>query len=459
MHKTPQHILLVDDEISIRKALREILEFENYVISEAESGIIALDRLEKESFDLILLDIKMKGLDGLEVLQKLSEKSFSTPVIMLSGHGTIETAMQATKLGAYDFLEKPPDLNRLLVSVRNALDKNQLEVKTAKLRKRVNGVTDILGKSKPIERIRSTIAKVAPTDARVLITGENGTGKELVARWIHEQSRRNNAEFVAVNCAAIPTELLESELFGHEKGAFTGADKQRIGKFEQAHEGTLFLDEIGDMSLEAQAKVLRALQEGNITRVGGNATIKVNVRVVAATNKNLEEAIEEGSFREDLFHRLSVIPIHVPPLRERKEDIPDLACFFLQQLSSSDIIFSDKSFSTEALEQLKNFDWSGNVRELSNVVERLGILSDESVISKNDVERLVKKKTSSTSPIQSSESFLEFETFHDFREFTELQYIQAKLETNDWNISQTAEKIGIQRSHLYQKIKKFGLER
>ncbi|NCQ11158.1 MAG: sigma-54-dependent Fis family transcriptional regulator, partial [Bacteroidetes bacterium] len=406
-------ILLVDDEISIRKALREILEFEKYKICESSSGNEALEILGENDFDLVLLDIKMKGKDGLEVLEKLSRNGFETPVIMLSGHGTIETAMQATKLGAYDFLEKPPDLNRLLVSVRNALDKNQLVVKTTSLRKKINGVTEILGKSAPIDRIRNTIAKVAPTDARVLITGENGTGKELVARWIHEQSKRNNAEFVAVNCAAIPTELLESELFGHEKGAFTGADKQRIGKFELAHEGTLLLDEIGDMSLDAQAKVLRALQEGQITRVGGNQIIQVNVRVLAATNKNLEMEIEAGNFREDLFHRLSVIPIHVPPLRNRKEDIPDLAQSFLNDLTQKDISFSGKSFSNEALSALLDYEWTGNVRELSNVVERLAILSDFACISAEDVERLVRKKTPQKEQ-SSSINFHDFETYHDF---------------------------------------------
>jgi len=451
-------ILLVDDEISIRKALREILEFEKYLISEASSGDEALELLKNNNFDLVLLDIKMKGMDGLEVLEELSKNGFETPVIMLSGHGTIETAMQATKLGAYDFLEKPPDLNRLLVSVRNALDKNQLVVKTTSLRKKVNGVTEILGKSSTIDRIRKTISKVAPTDARVLITGENGTGKELVARWVHEQSKRNNSEFVAVNCAAIPTDLLESELFGHEKGAFTGADKQRIGKFELAHEGTLFLDEIGDMSLDAQAKVLRALQEGQITRVGGNQMIQVNVRVLAATNKDLEQEIKDGNFREDLFHRLSVIPIHVPPLRNRKEDIPDLAQYFLNDLTQKDISFSGKSFSDEALSALLNYEWSGNVRELSNVVERLAILSDLACISAGDVERLVRKKTPEKES-GSSINFDEFETYHDFKEFTEAEFIESKLEQFDWNISHTAEKLGLQRSHLYQKIKKFGLER
>ena len=451
-------ILLVDDEISIRKALREILEFEKYLISEASSGDEALELLKNNNFDLVLLDIKMKGMDGLEVLEELSKNGFETPVIMLSGHGTIETAMQATKLGAYDFLEKPPDLNRLLVSVRNALDKNQLVVKTTSLRKKVNGVTEILGKSSTIDRIRKTISKVAPTDARVLITGENGTGKELVARWVHEQSKRNNSEFVAVNCAAIPTDLLESELFGHEKGAFTGADKQRIGKFELAHEGTLFLDEIGDMSLDAQAKVLRALQEGQITRVGGNQMIQVNVRVLAATNKDLEQEIKDGNFREDLFHRLSVIPIHVPPLRNRKEDIPDLAQYFLNDLTQKDISFSGKSFSDEALSALLNYEWSGNVRELSNVVERLAILSDLACISAGDVERLVRKKTPEKES-GSSINFDNFETYHDFKEFTEAEFIESKLEQFDWNISHTAEKLGLQRSHLYQKIKKFGLER
>lgn len=449
-------ILVVDDEQAIRNVLKDILEFEHYAVLEAASGEEAFKKLETNAVDLLFLDIKMKGMDGMEVLETLRNQGNTTPVIMLSGHGTIETAMQATRLGAFDFMEKPPDLNRLLVSVRNALEKGVLVEKNTKLRKKVNGVTEILGASRTIEHIKQTIAKVAPTEARVLVTGENGTGKELVARWVHEQSRRNQAEFVAVNCAAIPTDLLESELFGHEKGAFTGADKQRIGKFELAHEGTLFLDEIGDMSMEAQAKVLRALQEGVITRVGGNERIKVDVRVIAATNKDLNEEIEKGNFREDLYHRLAVIPIHVPPLRERKEDIPALAEAFLNALVQNEITFSGKSFSKDALEKLKSFDWSGNVRELQNVVERLAILSDGNEIKAEDVHLLVRKRPKTNDLVSLMD---EFKTYHDFKEFSESFFIRYKLEENDWNISQTAELLGLQRSHLYQKIKKFNLER
>lgn len=449
-------ILVVDDEISIRKALKEILEFENYIVHEAASGEEALIKVGEIPFDLALLDIKMKGIDGLELLSKLNEIGFNVPVIMLSGHGTIETAMNATKLGAYDFLEKPPDLNRLLVSVRNALDKGKLVEKTITLRKKVNGVTEILGESKSMDFIRNTIAKVAPTEARIMITGENGTGKELVARWIHEQSKRNHCDFVAVNCAAIPTELLESELFGHEKGAFTGAEKQRIGKFELAHEGTLFLDEIGDMSMEAQAKVLRVLQEGMITRVGGNQQIRVNVRVLAATNKDLHEEIQQYRFREDLYHRLTVIPIHVPPLRDRREDIGVLAKSFLADLGQREISFSERTFSESALKTLASYEWTGNVRELQNVVERVAILSDGMEIQASDIERLVRRKakTSDFSTVCD-----DFETFLEFKEYSESHFIRLKLEKNEWNISQTAEKLGIQRSHLYQKIKKYDLER
>ncbi|TNE73100.1 sigma-54-dependent Fis family transcriptional regulator [bacterium] len=451
-----KRILIVDDEQSIRNVLRDILEFENYQIDEASSGDEALLKVAKDSFDLMFLDIKMKGIDGMEVLEKLRKDEISVPVIMLSGHGTIETAMQATRLGAFDFMEKPPDLNRLLVSARNALEQGSLVQKNTKLRKKVNGVTEILGESRNIQHIKQTISKVAPTEARVLVTGENGTGKELVARWVHEQSRRNQAEFVAVNCAAIPTDLLESELFGHEKGAFTGADKQRIGKFELAHEGTLFLDEIGDMSMEAQAKVLRALQEGLITRVGGNERISVDVRVIAATNKDLQEEIEAGRFREDLYHRLAVIPIHVPPLRERKDDIPALAEAFLTNLTQNEISFVGKLFSPKALEKLKQFEWTGNVRELQNVVERLAILSAENEISESDVDILVRKRSK---PNDLSAIMDEFRTFHDYKEFSESFFIRYKLDQNDWNISQTAEILGLQRSHLYQKIKKFNLER
>jgi two-component system, NtrC family, nitrogen regulation response regulator NtrX len=449
-------ILLTDDESSIRKALREILEYENYLIFEAENGTACINLLGKEEIDLVLLDIKMQGMDGMEVLEKIKENGFDVPVIMLSGHGNIDTAVQATKLGAFDFLQKPPDLNRLLISVRNAVEKRSLIIENRNMRRRISQVSEIIGNTSTINRIRETIKKVAPTDARVLITGENGTGKELVARWLHEYSRRNTGPFIEVNCAAIPAELFESELFGHEKGAFTGASSQRIGKFEQAHGGTLFLDEIGDMSPAAQAKVLRALQENVITRVGGNKPIEVDVRILSATNKDLREEIGENRFREDLFHRLSVIPVHVPPLRERKDDIGIMAKAFLKELASRDIIFEGKIFSDDALSRLRDLEWSGNVRELHNVVERLGILSPGNVIDAQTIDLLVmkKQKTDFNDGMAG-----EFEDFQEFKEASENMFIKYHLRKNDWNISQTADKIGIQRSHLYNKMKKYEIER
>jgi len=449
-------ILLTDDESSIRKALREILEYENYEVFEAGSGVECLELIGKENIDLMLLDIKMQGMDGMEVMEKLNEQGHDFPVIMLSGHGNIDAAVQATKLGAFDFLQKPPDLNRLLISVRNALEKQSLILENKKMRRRISRVNEIIGDSDPIKNIRNTIKKVAPTDARVLITGENGTGKELVARWLHEYSRRNNGPFVEVNCAAIPAELLESELFGHEKGAFTGAANRRIGKFEQADGGTLFLDEIGDMSPVSQAKVLRALQENVITRVGGSEAIKVDVRVLSATNKDLKEEIAEHRFREDLFHRLSVIPIHVPPLRERRNDIELLARFFLEELAGRDIIFAGKSFSDEAIVKLKELEWTGNIRELHNVVERLGILSPDNIIDANTIEMLAMSKLE---PDQFDGMLGDYEDFQEFKEVSENLFIKYHLDKNDWNISQTADKIGIQRSHLYNKIKKYQIER
>jgi two-component system, NtrC family, nitrogen regulation response regulator NtrX len=449
-------ILLTDDESSIRKALREILEYENYEVFEAGSGIECLELIGKENVDLMLLDIKMQGMDGMEVMERLNDQGHDFPVIMLSGHGNIDAAVQATKLGAFDFLQKPPDLNRLLISVRNALEKQSLILENKKMRRRISRVNEIIGESDLIKNIRNTIKKVAPTDARVLITGENGTGKELVARWLHEYSRRNNGPFVEVNCAAIPAELLESELFGHEKGAFTGAAGRRIGKFEQADGGTLFLDEIGDMSPASQAKVLRALQENVITRVGGSEAIQVDVRVLSATNKDLKEEIAEHRFREDLFHRLSVIPIHVPPLRERRNDIELLARFFLEELAGRDIIFAGKSFSDEAIVKLKELEWSGNIRELHNVVERLGILSPENIIDADTIEMLAMSKLE---PDQFDGMLGDYEDFQEFKEASENLFIKYHLDKNDWNISQTADKIGIQRSHLYNKIKKYQIER
>ncbi|MDQ4140232.1 MAG: sigma-54 dependent transcriptional regulator [Bacteroidota bacterium] len=371
-------ILIIDDERSIRSTLKEILEYENYTVDEAPDGEVGLEQLGKNKYDVVLCDIKMPKMDGLEVLQRARDIAPDVPFIMISAHGTIDTAVDATKKGAYDFLQKPPDLNRLLVTVRNALDKANLVTETKVLKKKISKNFEMVGKSAALEKVRRAIDKVAQTDARVLITGPNGAGKEMVARQLHEKSNRANGPIVEVNCAAIPSELIESELFGHEKGSFTSAVKQRIGKFEQANGGTLFLDEIGDMSLSAQAKVLRALQENKITRVGGEKDISVDVRVVAATNKDLLKEIEERNFREDLYHRLGVILIHVPPLNERREDIPDLVHKFLGDIAR-DYGTKPKRISLAALTFLQQLDWRGNIRELRNVVERLVIMSDDEI--------------------------------------------------------------------------------
>lgn len=375
-------ILIIDDEKSIRKTLREILEYEKYQVDEAAEGAEGLALLQKGKYDIVLCDIKMPKMDGIEVLDKIMQQSSDTPVVMISGHGNIETAVEAVKKGAFDFIAKPLDLNRLLVTIRNAMDKSTLVTETKVLKKKVSKTFDMVGESKAITQIQEMIERVAPTDARVLITGGNGSGKELVARWLHEKSNRSNAPLIEVNCAAIPGELIESELFGHEKGAFTSAVNQRKGKFEQAEGGTLFLDEIGDMSLPAQAKVLRALQENKITRVGGEKEIKVNVRVVAATNKDLQKEIANGNFREDLYHRLSVILIHVPSLNERKEDIPLLADHFLK-LVCEDYGMPVKSFTKDGIKELQKINWTGNIREFRNVVERLIILCDKTITDKD----------------------------------------------------------------------------
>ena len=380
-------ILLIDDEKSIRNVLKDILQHEGYRIEEAADGEQGLQKLAAQPFDLVLCDIKMPKMDGLEVLQQIMQLQPDVPVIMISGHGTIETAVDAVKKGAFDFIAKPPDLNRLLITIRNALDKNTLVKETRVLKKKVQRVQDIIGNSAGIAKIKSTIEKVAPTDARVLVTGENGTGKELVARWLHEKSNRANQPLIEVNCAAIPAELIESELFGHEKGSFTSAIKQRIGKFEQAHGGTLFLDEIGDMTLSAQAKVLRALQEGKITRVGGEKELSVDVRVIAATNKNLLEEVNQKNFRLDLYHRLSVILIEVPALNERSDDIPLLVSHFLQEIAT-DYRQPVKNIEPLAIEALIKHQWTGNIRELRNVVERLVILSGNT-ITHHDVSNFV----------------------------------------------------------------------
>ncbi|MCW5899384.1 MAG: sigma-54-dependent Fis family transcriptional regulator [Flavobacteriales bacterium] len=376
------HILIIDDEKAIRYALKEILEHEGHKVEEAEDGAAGLDKAKKGRFDLVLCDIKMPKMDGIEVLEKLQAHSEELPVVMISGHGTIDTAVDALKKGAFDFIQKPPDINRILVSVRNALDRGNLVQETKVLRSKMgkakgNGV-QMVGESKALQEIREMIDKVAPSDARVLITGGNGAGKEGVARLIHQKSQRATGPYIEVNCAAIPGELIESELFGHMKGSFTSAIKDRKGKFELAHGGTLFLDEIGDMALAAQAKVLRALQEGRITPVGGDKDVQVDVRVIAATNKDLKKEIAEGRFREDLFHRLSVIPIHVPSLSERLEDIPLLAEHFIQQVCGEQGI-APKKIADKALGALQKLPWTGNVRELRNVIERLVILSGKEI--------------------------------------------------------------------------------
>jgi len=380
-------ILIIDDEKSIRNTLKEVLVYEKYEVHEAADGAEGLKLAEKEKFDIILCDIKMPKMDGMEVLEKVQEKSPEVPVVMISGHGTIETAVEAIKKGAFDYISKPLDLNRTLVTIRNAQERNSLITETRVLKRKIFKTSEMIGESEGIKKVKEMIERVAPTDARVLITGENGTGKELVARWIHEKSNRNGSPLVEVNCAAIPSELIESELFGHEKGSFTSAIKQRIGKFEQANNGTLFMDEIGDMSLSAQAKVLRALQENKITRVGGEKEITVDVRVIAATNKDLRKEIEKGNFREDLYHRLSVIVIHVPSLNERKSDIPLIAEYFINDICA-DYSMPKKEFTKEGMNELMNIRWTGNIRELRNVVERLLILGGTQ-ISGNDVKKYV----------------------------------------------------------------------
>ena len=384
-------ILVIDDERPIRSTLKEILEYEKFKVETAEEGIAGLAIMASQKFDIVLCDIKMPKMDGIEVLEKISEKHPETEVIMISGHGNIETAVEALKKGAFDFIEKPLDLNRILITIRNAMDRSSLVKETKTLKRKVNKAlgTDIIGESGSITGIKQMIEKVATTDARVLITGGNGSGKELVARQLHEKSNRADAPFIEVNCAAIPSELIESELFGHEKGSFTSAIKQRKGKFELADNGTIFLDEIGDMSLSAQAKVLRALQESKITRIGGDKELSVNVRVLAATNKDLKKEIADGNFREDLYHRLSVILIHVPSLNDRKDDIPLLANHFLAQLCS-DNNMSNKSLTKGALKSLQKIDWTGNIRELRNVIERLLILGNDDISEKDVATYAVK---------------------------------------------------------------------
>jgi DNA-binding NtrC family response regulator len=449
-----KNVLLVDDEEDIRSSIQMILEYRNqYRVDAAPDGAEGLARVAERPYDVMLLDIKMPGMDGLRVLERVRDLQPDLPVVMISGHGTIETAVEATKLGAFDFLQKPLDREKLLITVRNAADRKRLLTENREIRSRVEGRDAILGSSPRIATVLQLIDRVAPTEARVLITGENGAGKELVAKAIHRLSRRAEKPLVEVNCAAIPNELIESELFGHERGSFTGATSQRIGKFELADGGTIFLDEVGDMSLTAQAKVLRALEEGRIERVGGTRQIPVDVRVVAATNKNLAEAIANGGFREDLYHRLNVIPIPVPPLRERREDIPVLVRAFTEEICRRNGV-AEKSFAEGAVRKLQGMEWRGNVRELRNTVERLVIMTPGPTVEEKDVEASLGRPGAAPGPAADAEG-----TFQEFKDRMEAAYIRRQLELHGWNISRTAEALDIQRSHLYNKMKKYRLAR
>jgi two-component system nitrogen regulation response regulator NtrX len=448
-------LLIVDDEKGIRDALAQVFEYEGQEVRVAEDGPDALLVANTFQPDLVFLDVKMPGMDGLEVLARLGDESPGSLVIMISGHGTIETALEATRRGAYDFLEKPLDTDHLLVTFRRALELKGLTESMAELRSQVESRYEIVGNSLPIRRVLERIEKVAATDARILISGENGTGKELVARAIHRLSSRSDTVFIEVNCAAIPSELIESELFGHLRGSFTGAFADRAGKFEQANGGTLFLDEIGDMSRDAQAKVLRVLEQGVLTRIGGSEAVEVDVRVLSATNKNLEQEIEDGGFREDLFYRLNVVPIRVPSLRERQEDIPMLVTHFSEGMVAREGS-APRVFSDAAMERLKTLTWPGNVRELRNTVERLLILTDGSEITSDDVDLLTISRARSVDP---GRELLALDNFSTFKEEAERAYIVGKLRTNDWNVAETARRIEMPRSNLYKKIEKYGLVR
>ena len=439
-------VLVVDDEQTIRETIRMTLEYEKFAVAEAADGPSALARVAAGGIDLVFLDIKMPGIDGMRVLDTLRAEYPALPVIMISGHATVDTAVEALRLGVYDFLTKPLDREHMILVARNAV-----EVKH--LREQVEGKYRILGSTTVVREMMTLIERVAPTEARVLITGENGSGKELVARALHRLSKRSLQPLIEVNCAAIPNELIESELFGHERGAFTGATGTRIGKFELADGGTIFLDEIGDMSLNAQAKVLRALEEGHIERVGGSRQIKVDVRVIAATNKNLPEAVRGGAFREDLYHRLNVIPIRVPALRERREDIPLLAAAFAADVCAQNGI-APKTFSPDLLRTLQGMPWGGNVRELRNTVERMVIMSPGDEISRIDMFSEETRPTGVLDDILAQNL-----TFQEFKDKAEAAFIRKQLEAHEWNVSKTADALEIQRSHLYNKMRKFGLER
>jgi two-component system, NtrC family, nitrogen regulation response regulator NtrX len=447
-----EHILIVDDERAIQATLRGVLEDEGYRVSAVGSAPDALARLVDEAPDLIFLDIWMPGMDGLEALAEIKQRRPEAAVVMISGHGTIETAVKATKLGAYDFIEKPLSLEKTLLAVTRALDHSRLERENRALREQLDRGQEIVGKSVLIEELRGQIAVAAPTNGRVLIHGENGAGKELVARAIHTLSTRRDAPFVEVNCAAIPEELIESELFGHERGAFTGAVARHRGKFETANGGTIFLDEIGDMSLKTQAKVLRVLEEQAFERVGGKDTIQVDVRVLAASNQDLQEQIAQGRFREDLYYRLAVIPIEVPPLRRRKEDIPALVEYFLALFSVQNGK-RPKTVSVEALAYFLAYDWPGNVRELRNMVERLVIMTPRDVIGPEDLPPPLRPKE----PAAGAEEIQREKTLKEARDAFERAYILAELRAHEGNVTRTAEKLGIERSHLYRKLKSYGI--
>ncbi len=443
-------VLLVDDERSIRESLRMILEFEGYKVEEAASGSEALTRVAERAPDAVVLDIKMPEMDGLSVLSAFRERGYDMPVLIISGHADVETAVDATRRGAFDFFEKPLQRDRVLLGVRNAIDGYRLKTENRILRHEPD---QLIGDSPAFTSLRETISRAAPTTATVLVTGESGTGKELVARAIHHQSPRRDKSYVQVNCAAIPDELIESELFGHEKGSFTGASRKQIGKFVAAHGGTLFLDEIGDMSARTQAKVLRALQEGEVEPVGAAKTVKVDVRVVAATHRNLQEAIEKGEFREDLYYRLNVIPIRTPPLREHLEDIPALVDYFVRR-NAEVANYKSKPFSDDAFQHLQTLPWKGNVRELKNLVERLLILTPGDEITKQDVLQIV-----GGGHAQLSESLLSIPTMREFREQSERLYLLHQLEKHGWNVTQTAQSVDTPRSNLYKKMEQYEIKR
>jgi two-component system nitrogen regulation response regulator NtrX len=450
-----RRILIIDDEQGIRAALGQLLEFEGYEVRSVANAVDGIAEYQRLNPHLVFLDVKMAGIDGIEALKKIKEFDPGAVVVMISGHATIQTAVEATQLGAYDILEKPLDTDRILVTLRNALQHLDLHEENARLKETIQSRYEIVGRSYAIRAVIDKIDRVAKTPARVLVTGENGTGKELVARALHSQSTRAAGPFVEVNCAAIPSELIESELFGHMKGSFTGAVADRAGKFEQAHTGTIFLDEIGDMSLAAQAKVLRVLQDGVVTRIGGSKTIEVDVRVLAATNKNLETEIAEGRFREDLFYRLNVVPIHIPPLRERREDIPLLVAHFAAVLTSREGI-APRTIAPEAVDRLVHLEWPGNVRELRNTIERLLILSAGPRITADDIARLVGRRDPEQTGLG---SLLECKTFEEFKHAAERAFLLAKLREYDWNVSETARGLDMPRSNLYKKIERYALTR